>query len=233
MVYRADALFNLLDSLSGNTTAQSVVELSLNAPFTRQYSSLHEGVDNLQLRGSSAATAPAATAAPPLDWVGLIADDLPRPAERPFWLLGLDTTPAVRPFAETLVDRGVVYYPNPAPGNKPIGVGHRYSVLALLPERGPREAPWVVPLRCERVPTAKKAREVAAAQVVGVLTHPLLPLSQELSVEVVDSHYSQAGYLSPVGGYEPHVVIARLPANRTLDRAPPPGAKSGPGHPLW
>ena len=26
LVYRADALFNLLDSLSGNTTAQSVVE---------------------------------------------------------------------------------------------------------------------------------------------------------------------------------------------------------------
>ncbi len=52
LVYRADALFNLLDSLSGNTTAQSVVELSLNAPFTRQYSSLHDGVDNLQLRGA-------------------------------------------------------------------------------------------------------------------------------------------------------------------------------------
>lgn len=233
LVYRADALFNLLDSLSGNTTAQSVVELSLNAPFIRQYSSLHDGVDNLQLRGANAETAPAATAALPMDWVRLVAEALPPPAERPFWLLGLDTTPAVRPFAETLVDRGVVYYPNPAPGNKPIGVGHRYSVLALLPERGPREAPWIVPLRCERVPTTKKAREVAVAQVVEVLTHPLLRLSQELSVEVVDSHYSQAGYLSPVGGYEQHVVIARLPANRTLYRSPPPGVPSGPGHPVW
>ena len=103
LVYRADALFNLLDSLSGNTTAQSVVELSLNAPFTRQYSSLHDGVDNLQLSGANAETAPAATGALPMDWVGLIADALPRPAERPFWLLGLDTTPAVRPFAEKLV----------------------------------------------------------------------------------------------------------------------------------
>jgi hypothetical protein len=83
------------------------------------------------------------------------------------------------------------------------------------------------------VPTAKKAREVAVEQVVGVLTHPLLPLSQELSVEVVDSHYSQAGYLSPVGGYELHVVLARWAANRTLSRAPPPGTTSGPGHPLW
>jgi hypothetical protein len=167
-------------------------------------------VDNLPLRGASTETAPAATAAA-LDWVGLIADDLPRPAERPFWPLGLDTTPAVRPFAETLVDRGVVYYPNPAPGNQPIGVGHRYSVLVLLPERGPQEAPWVLPLRCERVPTAKKAREVAVEQIVGVLTYPRLPLERELSVEVVDSHYSHTGYLSPVGGYEHHVVIARHP----------------------
>jgi len=233
LVYRADALFNLLDSLSGNATAQSVVELSLNAPFTRQYSSLHDGVDNLQLRGSRPETAPAATAPLPLDWVGLIADDLPRPAERSFWLLGLDTTPAVRPCAETLVDRGVVYYPNPAPGNKPIGVGHCYSVVALLPERGPQEAPWVVPLRCERVPTAKKVWAVAVEQMVGVLTHPRLPLARELSVAVVDSHYSHAGYLSPVGDYEPHVVIARLATNRTLYRAPPPGTASGPGHPVW
>ena len=108
----------------------------------------------------------------PMDGVGLIAEALPPPAERPFWLLGLDTTPAVRPFAEKLVDRGVVYYPNPAPGNKPIGVGHRYSVLALLPERGPREAPWVVPLRCQRVPTAKKAREVAAAHLRPIPPSP-------------------------------------------------------------
>ena len=190
-------------------------------------------MDNLQLRGANAETAPAATGALPMDWVGLIADALPRPAERPFWLLGLDTTPAVRPFAEKLVDHGVVYYPNPVPGNKPIGVGHCYLVLALLPERGLREAPWVVPLRCEWVPTAKKSREVAVEQMVGVLTHAQLPLAHELSVEVVDSHYSQAGYLSPVGGYEHHVVISRLAANRTLYRAPPPSTDTGPGHPLW
>ena len=134
-------------------------------------------MDNLRLRGSGPEAVAAATAPAPLDWVGLIADELPRPAERPFWLLGLDTTPAVRPFAKTLVDRGVIYYPNPAPGNKPIAVGHCYSVLALLPERGPQEAPWVVPLRCDRVPTAKKAREVAVEQMVGVLTHPQLPLA--------------------------------------------------------
>jgi hypothetical protein len=210
LVSRADARFNLLDSLRGNTTAQSVVELRLNAPFIWQYSSLHDGVDTLQLRGANAEPAPAATAALPMDWVGWVAEALLLPAACPVWLLGLDTTPAVRPVAETVVDRGGVYYPNPAPGNKPIGGGPCYSVLALLPERGPREAPWSVPLRGERVPTAKKAREVAVAQVVEVLTHPRLRLSQALRVEVVASHYSQAGYLRPVGGYAHHVVMEIL-----------------------
>jgi hypothetical protein len=50
----------------------------------------------------------------PMDWVGWLADVLPRPVARPFWLIGLDTTLAVRPFAERLADRGVVYYPNPS-----------------------------------------------------------------------------------------------------------------------
>ena len=66
---------------------------------------------------------------------------------------------------------------------------------------------------------------------VGVLTHPQLPLAHDVSVEVVDSHYSHAGHLSPVGGYEHHVVIARLAANRTLYRAPPLGTDTGPGYP--
>jgi hypothetical protein len=167
LVDRADARFNLLDRRSGNRTAPSVVELSLHAPLTRQYRRLDAGVDQLQLRASRAETVPAATAARRRDRVGWIADDLPRPAERPCWRLGLDPTPAVRPFAETGVDRGVGSYPNPAPGHNPSGGGQRDSVWARWPERGPPEAPGVMPLRCERVPTAKKARAVAVEQVEG------------------------------------------------------------------
>ena len=40
--YRADAIFNLLDSLSGRQSAQSVVELSLEVPFERRHSSLYD-----------------------------------------------------------------------------------------------------------------------------------------------------------------------------------------------
>ena len=43
---RADALMDLLDALSGNTHARSVIELSLNPLFRRGYSSVPDGIDN-------------------------------------------------------------------------------------------------------------------------------------------------------------------------------------------
>ena len=46
---RRDATMNLLDSLCANTVAGSVVELSLNVPFDRKYSSLHDAIDNFAI----------------------------------------------------------------------------------------------------------------------------------------------------------------------------------------
>lgn len=230
--YRADALFNLLDSLSGNHHARAAVELSLNPLFDREYSSLHDAVDNFFVV-SRAEQAQAERKAGIAQRMELLAAYLPVPERRRFWLFGIDTTAALRPFAQKLADRSVVYRPHLAPGNKPIGIGHSYSVLALLPEREAGAAPWVVPLSCLRVPTASKACAVAAQQVEALLTNPQLPFGQELSVEVVDSHYSHAPYLSPTGGYDHPVVIARLAANRTLYRLPVGGARAGPGHPRW
>lgn len=45
--YRADALMDLLDALCSNTQARSVVELSLNPLFRREYGSLHDALDQL------------------------------------------------------------------------------------------------------------------------------------------------------------------------------------------
>ena len=44
--YRADALFDLTDTLAGNTQAKSPTELSLNEPFSRKYPSIHDAVDH-------------------------------------------------------------------------------------------------------------------------------------------------------------------------------------------
>jgi len=46
---RRDANLNLLDSLCANTLADSVVELSLNVPFERGYSSIADAIDNFAI----------------------------------------------------------------------------------------------------------------------------------------------------------------------------------------
>jgi len=186
---RADAIFNLLDSLSGNQKAQSVVELSLESPFDRGYNSLYDAVQFFFV-GSSPDKAVEERREKALDRVKCLLPAIPKPVQRPFWLTGTDATPALRPYANTLPDRGVVYYPNPAPGNNPIGVGHNYSIVALLPEPGIRTPPWVVPLSCERIATEMTANDVAVAQMTALLNDPDLPFGDELTVNVADSGYS-------------------------------------------
>jgi len=43
--YRRDTLLDLLDALSSNSSARSVVELSLSPFFRREYSSITDGID--------------------------------------------------------------------------------------------------------------------------------------------------------------------------------------------
>ena len=50
--------------------------------------------------------------------------------------------------------------------NKPISVGHSYSVLAALPERERTEnVPWAVPILGDRIPSESKAIEMGNKQV--------------------------------------------------------------------
>jgi hypothetical protein len=183
---RADALMDLLDALSSNTTARSAVELSENPLFRRQYSSVHDGIEHLSVplsEGSRLQERQEMEQA----LVRLLVPYLPRPQRR-FWLLGTDVTSASRPFARTLSDRTFVYQPNPVKGVKPITIGHQYSVVALLPEKsGPDEPPWVIPLLVNRVSSTETKREAGVAQIGRLLDDETLPFHEELSVNVADS----------------------------------------------
>lgn len=145
---------DLLDALSSNLTARSPAELSLNPLFRRTHNSLYDGI---QMLGVPAATAvDEATFRQPV--TQLISATVPPPERRKFWLFGVDVTPAPRPYARTLADRTFVYHPNPIGANKPITVGHAYSVVAALPEKATRDTPpWVVPLTTERVASTQTA----------------------------------------------------------------------------
>jgi len=226
---RVGAAQDLVDALSGNTRAKSVVELSLEACFRRDHTSLFKAI--AAYRPEQATKSLAQLAAP----------YLPCPHQRPFWLLGVDTTPQPRLYAQTLKDRSYVYQPSPVKSNKPITIGHhtpqghQYSEVVLLPEREvQRGSPWVVPLSTQRVSSAEDKELVGAIQVGILLDDEELPFHNQLCVGVGDSSYSKPIYLFANRPKANLVTIARARSNRTFYRQAPISDRTGVrGHPTW
>ena len=232
---RADALMDLVDTLAGNLTARSPVELSLGVQFRREYSSVYDGIENLFVVADPEKAAEERRAQEKR-LAHLIAGTLPQPKQRKFWLFGVDVTPIPRRFAETLADRKYIHQPNTLQGNKPVTIGHDASMLAALPEKEqPTDAPWVVPLIVRRVTSNEKAGQVGAEQIRLVVTDESLPFHKALCVNVEDSGYSGVPHLGAVADIENLVTVVRLPGNRVVYRQPEPIVEgdSAVGHPTW
>jgi hypothetical protein len=127
-----------------------------------------------------------------------------------------------------------VHQPTQIKGNKPITIGHSYSLLAVLPERNNEDAPWTIPLDMSRVPTESNSTQEGIAQLNAVLSEPNMPWTDELCALVVDSAYGNHKFLIPLQEHEDLVVIARSRSNRVFYQQPilsdkPPGK----GHPTW
>lgn len=231
---RRDALLDLLDALSGSPQARSVVELSLSPLFRREYSSINDAIDNL-FQASHPETADAERQARDQEVTRLIGRYLATPAPGKFWLLGTDVVPVPRPFARTLAGRLFVYQPNLVAGNKPVTIGHPYSLIAVLPEREqPDDPPWVVPLQLRRLRRTEKASVVGAEGLTALLTDDQLPFRERLCVHVADSAYSTVEHLGRVAPQSNLVSVTRVAENRVFYRQPgsEPGAQ-GRGHPHW
>jgi hypothetical protein len=215
-------LMDLVNALSSNTTAQTVVELTLSPHFQRTYTALNKALVVECLRGPQLAR--------------LAARTINSPQARKFYLLGADVTSNPRPYAETLPDRGFVYQPNTIKGNKPIAIGHQYSFVALLPERDKAKiGPWVVPLAMQRVASQENKELVGAQQIRVLLEDDQLPFGEALCAEAVDSAYGKPAYLSINRDQENLVTIARARGTRTFYHEPVLEAETKPkkGHPTW
>ena len=228
--YRADATMEVLDALTGNTSARSVVELSLAPDFRRTYSSVYAAIG-----ACFTITKPEHRRRREQTLLRLIAAHLAQSQRRKFWLFGMDATAIPRIFARTLPDRGFVHCANPIGGNKPITIGHQYSLLAYLPDKPPGVDPaWLVPLLWRRIATQETEIQVGVAQVAMLLADARLPFHHDLCVQVEDSRYSVAAFLSPMAQHAHLVTITRLRGTRTLYRPAPPGAAvRQAGHPTW
>lgn len=233
--HRADALMDLVDALSSTPNARSVVELSLSALFRREYSGVHDAIAHL-FQPSEAEEGDEERWAWEQERSRLIVPYLPEPERRQFWLFGTDVVPIPRPFARTLADRTYVYQPNAVvKGNKPVTIGHQYSVQVFFPEKvNANDPPWVVPTMVHRVRSEEKATTVGAEQIRALMEDETLPLYEELCVHVADSAYSTVPFLRQVVQIENLVDVLRARNNRVFYHQPlPVERKRSKGHPRW
>lgn len=233
--HRADALMELIDALASNTNAHSVAELSLSSLFRREYSSVYDAIENIFVP-SELENAIQEQRVHEQRLLRLIAPFLPAPQQRKYWLFGTDVTYLPRQFARTLADCTFVHCPNTIAGNKPVTIGHDYSILSFLPEKASSGSPpWVVPLVVRRVKSTEKANQVGAEQITAVVTDESLPFKDELCVLVEDSAYSARKHLAATAIHPNLVPVIRFPSNRVVYRKfeLPEGEENSAGHPTW
>jgi hypothetical protein len=158
----------------------------------------------------------------------LILEQIPKPSkERPYRLFGMDCTSNPRPFTSKLEDIKVVYQPNPILNNKPVTIGHEYSLLAYLPEKNKQDnLHWIVPIDFKRVTSTKKGHEVGIEQFIHFTQDPNNP--NQLDVCVADSKYGTIENQKKLKPHENKVLISRVARNRTFYYTPDP-AEDKPG----
>ena len=227
---RRETVIELIDSLSSNQQASSVVELSLNPLFRRDYNSLYKGIQEFLPHQTDDKYQEQVNCL-----LDVVSQTIPRTKSRSFNLLGIDTTPYPRPYSATLPDKTFIHYPNPIKGNKPISIGHTYSVVSALPDRCETgNVPWAIPLSGERIPAADKFANIGNKQLKNIFKSSEFA-GDYLSVLVADSLYSQRGFIGEQVKHKNLVTITRVRSNRIFYRQFIPQTTATPksGHPRW
>lgn len=238
--YRSDGLMNLLDALCSNTTAKSVVELSLNSHFERGYSSVYDSIENYDW-GEEQKEVYITVDGERIYYdqeevvCHIISGLLPGVGSRGFHLIGLDGTSMGRPHSRTLAGREYVYEPNVVPGVKPLTVGYKNASVVYFPEEE-GGTKWVVPLLMNRIEgEGETEQSKGVEQLEWLLSDPKQPFKNELVVAVNDSNYSNVPFLYPLlSVYENLVNISRSRGNRVFywpAKKPAEGEKRKRGRP--
>ncbi len=233
--YRRDTVMELVDALAANTTARSPVELSLSPLFSREYSALYKGIQELSRTTQTDSTEASKSQLTRIEArIKAISELIPTPKPKQFYLWAIDVTPLPRPYAKTLEEKTIIYQPNTVKGNKPINIGHSYSVLTALPEKEETgQIPWAIPLMVNRVPSSETGKKVGSQQLKQILTQKNLPWSNHRSVVVVDSDYSAKTFLAEQSQHPNLVVVTRVRSNRVFYQSPEISSQPSKGHPLW
>jgi len=212
---------DLLDSLCSNAQARSVVELSLNPHFKRDYNSLFKAIAEYQPEQTSQ------------DLAELAAPYLPSLWKNKYRVLGVDFTSYPRPYAFKLSERESVYKPTPIKGQKPITYGHQFLNINQLSERLDRQAPaWAIPLHTQRVNRANQ-EHLAVTLMRSLLQNPKLPFHKDRCIQLGDSNFSTPAYLAAFQDKPNLITIVRSRSNRKYYFLAQVKTRSGRGHADW
>jgi hypothetical protein len=222
---------DLIDAVSAMTTADSVVKLSLSDLFRRTYSSLTDVLSSLFRTNLKTPPTDEGRQKEAFKVTQLLAEKCaPNPLEESRVLFAIDCTANPRIYANKVNDRTSVHAPNHVPGQKPITIGHEYSVLAYLPNGAEeRELHWVVPLSVERVRSDQSGPQVGLKQLEEIANQTAF--KDHFCINVADAAYSTKEWVIGVSKW-PHVVqIARMRGNRKLFRMPAANSQRRRGRP--
>jgi len=203
----ADALFELADALTCESSARSLPELSLSPAFRRKWPSIYETLEDGRIDSQHGSQI----------WTEALLVE----HEGPVWI-SIDATSIGRPEAETSPDRGIIYVSNLPHAKRPVSVGWQFSTVMLLPSR---RSSWGAILAQERIASSQTAIEVAVSQLERL--RPLLPESVRL---LADRWYPTGPFLAACKGLEVEALM-RLKRNRKLYRAAPPAQAGKRGAP--
>jgi len=224
--FQADSTMDLVDALSANTDATSVVQLSLNPIFRRKYGSIRDAITIFSLEPKQRTHIEHC----------LINHCSSITKNQPYRLVVLDCTAAPRKYSKTVEDKGIVHAPNPIPGNKPITVGHQYSIMGFLHEQTleNKNIPWMLPLSTRRVASDTNGISVGVEQVNATVPF----FDADLTVMLGDTAYSSPTFIKGVQAHTNTVLIARLRGDRIINRKAEPKRKKitnrrERGHELW
>lgn len=123
-----------------------------------------------------------------------------------------DVSPLCKAHSPTLKDRTYIAVPNNViRGNKPIDVGYNLSCINLAGSDG-----WSLPLLAQRVNIDQTAVDCAVDQLDSLLSSSGWPLLEQMVVNLLDSSYGIASYLSRSHKHENLVNVVRLRARRKV-----------------
>lgn len=205
-VNRSRPLANLVMSLSSQTTARSVVELSESELFHYHYSNIPKILADIAWDESSFLSLNQKTRS-------LLSHYLPSVREEEgvkFYGMTTDVTKILKPHSPTLKGRGYVPIANNVIStNKAIGVGFRISMTHLNAfDKG--EAHWCPPLSIKRMSVQEDSLVVGIEQIKSLLADPILPFGENLVLHKADNAYGCAAFLAPLYDLENLVNLVRL-----------------------